>query len=196
MQDEMKSLYENNTFELVKLPKGKKKSFEEQVDIQSERRKKYFTPRCKDSLVVYGFTPKKDIDFDEIFSLIVKMPSIRLVLGLTASLVLQVEQMDVKTTFLYGDLDKKIYMEQLDGFRVKGKENYVCKLNKSLYGLKQTPSQWYKKFELVRVEQGQQKVTSDHFGFVHRFFDDDFVILLLYVDDMLIVCLNASRLIS
>ena len=77
------------------------------------------------------------------------MSSIRVVLGLTASLDLEIEQMDVKTVFLHGDLDKKIYMEQPKGFIIKGKEDYVCKLKKSLYGLKQVPRQWYKKFESV-----------------------------------------------
>ena len=67
------------------------------------------------------------------------MPSIRMVLGLAASLDLEVEQMDVKTAFLHGDLDEEIYMEQPEGFEVKGKDNYVWKLKKSLYGLKQAP---------------------------------------------------------
>ncbi|GJY65065.1 putative RNA-directed DNA polymerase [Tanacetum coccineum] len=72
-----------------------------------------------------------------------KMGSIRVVLGLAASLDLEVEQMDVKTAFLHGDLDKEIYMEQPEGFQVKGKEDYVCRLQKSLYGLKQAPRQWF-----------------------------------------------------
>ena len=86
-------------------------------------------------MVVKGFSQKKGIDFDEIFSPIVKMSSIRVVLGLAVSLDLKIEQIDVKTTFLHGDLDKEIYMEQPEGFTIKGKEGYVCKLKKSLYGL-------------------------------------------------------------
>nr|GEX85121.1 retrovirus-related Pol polyprotein from transposon TNT 1-94 [Tanacetum cinerariifolium] len=70
------------------------------------------------------------------------MGSIRVVLGLAASLDLEVEQMDVKTAFLHGDLDKEINMEQPEGYQVKGKEDYVCRLQKSLYGLKQAPRQW------------------------------------------------------
>ena len=136
----------------------------------------------------------KGIDFDEIFSLVVKMSSIRVVLGLTASLDLKIEQMDVNTAFLHGDLDKEIYMELSKGFTIKRKEDYVCKLKKSLYGLKQAPRQWYKKFESVIGEQGYQKTTSDHFVFVQKFSDDDFVILLLYVDDILIVDRNVSRI--
>ncbi|GKA51739.1 retrovirus-related pol polyprotein from transposon TNT 1-94 [Tanacetum coccineum] len=144
MQYEMKSLYENNTFELTRLPKGKRALKNKWVyKLKTEE----YTPRprYKARLVVKGFSQKKGIDFDEIFSPVVKMGSIRVVLGLAASLDLEVEQMDVKTAFLHGDLDKEIYMEQLEGFQVKGKEDYMCRLQKSLYGLKQAPRQWYKK---------------------------------------------------
>ena len=84
-----------------------------------------------------GFNNKKGIAFEEIFSPVVKMSSIRVSLGLVARLNLEVEQLDVKTAFLHGDLEEEIYMQQLEGFEVKGKENLVCKLKKSLYGLKQ-----------------------------------------------------------
>ena len=106
-------------------------------------------PRYKARLVVKGFGQRKGIDFDKIFSPVVKMYSIRTVLGLAASLSLEIEQIDVKTTFLHGDLEEEIYMEQPEGFKVDGKENFVCKLKKSLYGLKQAPRQWYKKFNML-----------------------------------------------
>lgn len=122
------------------------------------------------------------------------MSSIQIVLGLAASLDLEVEQMDVKTTFLHDDLEEDIYMEQPEVFQVKGKENLVCKLKKSLYGQKQAPRQWYKKFESIMREQGYQKTTFDHYVFVNRFSDEDSIILLVYVDDMLIVGRNASRI--
>ena len=64
------------------------------------------------------------------------MSSIRVVLELVASLDLKLEQLDVKTTFLHGDLKEEIYMDQPEGFKVKGKEHIFCKLKKSLYGLK------------------------------------------------------------
>ena len=102
--------------------------------------------------------------------------------------------MDVKTAFFHGDLDKEIYMEQPEDFEQKGKEHLVCKLKKSLYGLKQAPRQWYKKFESVIGEQGYRKTISDHCVFLQKFYDDDFVILLLYVDDILIVGRNVSRI--
>ena len=86
-------------------------------------------------------------------------------------------------------------MEQPEGFVVNGKEeNHVCKLRKSLYGLKQAPRQWYLKFESVIENQGYNKTSSDHCVFFQKFSDDDFIILLLYVNDMLIVGKNKSRI--
>ena len=93
-------------------------------------------PRYKARLAVKSFSQIKGIDFDEIFSPIVKTSSICVVLGFTESIGLEVEQMDVKIDFLHGDLDKEIYMEQPERFEAKGKENYVCKLKKSVYDSK------------------------------------------------------------
>jgi hypothetical protein len=72
-------------------------------------------------------------------------------LGLIASLDLELEQMDVKTVFLHGDLEEEIYMVQPKRFEVKWKEYMVCRLKKSQYGLKQAPRQWYKKFDSFMV---------------------------------------------
>ncbi|CAL8990447.1 unnamed protein product, partial [Prunus brigantina] len=122
------------------------------------------------------------------------MSSIRVVLGLVASLNLEIKQLDVKTAFLHGDLEEEIYMEQPEGFKVKGKEDLVCRLKMSLYGLKQAPRQWYKKFDSFMIEHRYQRTTSDHCVFVKRFDDGEFIILLLYVDDMLIVGQNSDKI--
>ena len=106
--------------------------------------------RYKARLLVKGFQQKKGIDYSEIFSPVMKMSTIRLVLGIVALENLHLEQLGVKTTFLHGDLEEDIYMSQLEWFIVQGKESLVCKLRKSLYGLKQVPRQWYKKFDSVR----------------------------------------------
>ncbi|GAU22987.1 hypothetical protein TSUD_98150 [Trifolium subterraneum] len=165
MNDEMKSLHDNHTYDLVKLPKGKR-ALENRWIYRVKHESNSESPRYKARLVVKGFRQRKGVDFNEIFSHVVKMSSIR---------------------------TEEIYMKQPDGFQVKGKEDYVCRLRKSLYGLKQAPRQWYKKFESVMSEQGY-KTTSDHFVFVRKFSNDDFIILLLYVDDMLIVGKNISNI--
>ena len=91
------------------------------------------------------------MDFNEVFSPVVKHTSIRVLLSLVAIKDLKLEQLDVKTAFLHGDLEEQIYMKQPEGFEVVGKENHVCLLKKSLYGLKQSPRQWYKKFDSFKV---------------------------------------------
>ena len=100
---------------------------------------------------------------------------------------LKVEQLDVKTTFLHGDLEEEIYMHQPEGFVEKGKENLVWRLRKSLYGLKQAPWQWYLKFESFMIDNGYHKTKADQCVVVKKFEGGDFLILLLYMDDMLIV---------
>ena len=81
--------------------------------------------RYKARLVVKGFNQKKGIDFEEIFSPVIKMSSVRVALGLAARLNLEVDQLDVKTAFLHADLEEEIYIQQPEGFEVKGKENLV-----------------------------------------------------------------------
>lgn len=140
MQEEMNSLQKNDTYELVELPKGRKALKNKWVlKLNQDGNEKLV--KYKARLVVKGFGQKKGIDFDEIFSPVVKMSSIRVALALTASLDLELEQLDVKTAFLHGDLKEEIYMAQPEGFEAKGKEHLVCKLKKSLYGLKQAPRQ-------------------------------------------------------
>ena len=143
--------------------------------------------KYKARLVVKGFDQKQGINFDEIFSPVVKMCSIRVILGLAASMNLELDQLDVKTAFLYGDLDEEIFMEQPEGFKVKRKENMVCKLKKSLYELKQVPRQRYKKFDSCMMSQEYKSTFVDPCVYVRKFPDDKFIILLLYFDDMLIV---------
>ena len=107
---------------------------------------------------------------------------------------LEIKQLDVKIAFLHGDLDEKIYMEQPEGFTAKGKEHLVCRLKKSWYGLKQAPRQRYKQFDSFVADHGYARTTSDHCVFLKKFSDGEFIILLLYVDDMLIICRDTSKI--
>ena len=104
-------------------------------------------PQYKAHLVAKGYAQQKGIDFDEMFLHVVKMTTLRTVLGLVAIEDLELVQMDMKTAFLHGDLQEDVYMKQPKGFEVASKEHLVCKLKKSLYGLKQAPRQWYQKFD-------------------------------------------------
>ena len=136
-KDEMDSLLGNQTWELTKLPVGKKVLHNKWVyRIKNEHDS---SKRYSARLAVKGFQQKKGIDYLEIFSPVVKMSIIRLVLGMVVAENLHLEQLNVKMAFVYGDLEEDIYMIRLEGFIVQGQENLVCKLRNNLYGLKQAP---------------------------------------------------------
>jgi hypothetical protein len=183
MKDEMKSLISNNTWELAELPVGKKALHNKWVYRVKEEHNG--SKRHKARLVVKGFQQKEGIDYTDIFSPVVKLNTIRSVLSIVAAEGLHLEQLDVKTAFLHGDLDEEIYMQQPEGFSVKEKEKLVCRLTKSLYGLKQAPRQWYKKFDGFMQRHGYNKCNADHCCYFKRF-ESSYIILLLYVDDMLV----------
>ncbi|CAI9776387.1 unnamed protein product [Fraxinus pennsylvanica] len=114
--------------------------------------------RKKARLVAKGFTQREGIDYNETFSPVSSKDSFRIIMLLVTHYNLELHHIDVKTVFLNGDLSEMVYMRQSEGFVVKGKENLVCKLNKSLYGLKQASRQWYLKFEDVVTSLGFVKI--------------------------------------
>ena len=122
------------------------------------------------------------------------MTSIRTILSIMATGSFHLEQLDVKTTFLQGDLDEEIYMAQPQRFEVKDKENVVCKLMKSLYGLKQAPWQRYLKFDNFMHEHGYSRCHSDHCYYFKGLDDENYIILCLYVDDVLVASSNMDHI--
>ena len=94
--------------------------------------------------------------------------------------------MDVKATFLHGDLEELVYMVQPERFIQPGQEHLVCKLKKSLYGLKQSPRQWYKRFDSYMIRIGYKRCEYDCCVYVKSLDDDSSIFLLFCVDDMLI----------
>ena len=151
-------------------------------------------PRYKARLVARGFTHVQGIDFNEVFSPVVRHTSIRVLLAITAHLDLKLEQMDVTTVFLHGDLEEKIQMDQPRGFEAKGEVEKVCLLRKSLYGLKQSPRQWYQKFDSVMLGQGYSRSSYDCCIYFKHIFSSISIYLLLYVDDMLIASQSTQEI--
>jgi hypothetical protein len=113
------------------------------------------------------------------------MTTIRVLLSLTTSYGLLIHQMDVKTAFLNGELEEEIYMDQPDGFTIKGQEGMVCKLLKSLYVLNQAPKQWHEKFDKTIMSVGFVVNEADKYVHYH-FGGGEGVMFCLYVDDILI----------
>ena len=118
--------------------------------------------RFKARLVPKGFTQIQGIDYEETFSPVSRYESIQYILAHAALLDWQIEAMDVKTAFLYGELKEEIYMEHPEGFIVKGQEKKVCKLVKSIYGLKQARQVWYELMaDTLRRKLGFERIHSD-----------------------------------
>jgi hypothetical protein len=149
--------------------------------------------RYKARLCAKGYSQQQGIDYTETFAPVAKFSSIRSLLALAAHYDLEVHQMDVKTAFLNGDLEEDIYMVQPEGFIVKGKETWVCKLNKSLYGLKQASRAWYQKMDQALQNLEFIRLYADPCIYVLR--TSELVIFLsLYVDDLLLVSNSLKNL--
>jgi hypothetical protein len=139
----MDSIMSNATWEVIEHPYGCKPIGSKWV-FKKKLRPDGTIERYKARLVIKGYSQKEGEDFFDSYSLVGRLTTIRVLLSLAASHGLLVHQMDVKTSFLNGELDEEINMEQLAGFVVNDQEGIVCKLLKSLYGLKQAPKQCMK----------------------------------------------------
>lgn len=136
MKDEMESMAHNDVWDLVKLPKGAKAIGCKWV-YKTKKDSLGNIERYKARLVAKGFTQKEGIDYNETFSPVSKKDSFRIIMALVAHFNLELHQIDVKKAFLNGVLEKEVYVKQPEGFFSSEGENLVCKLKKSIYGLKQ-----------------------------------------------------------
>jgi hypothetical protein len=137
MKDEMRSMSANQVWKLEKISKGSKTVGCKWV-YKIKRDSKGNIDRFKVRLVAKGFTQREGIDYNETFSPVSSKDSFRIIMALVAHYILELHQMDVKTTFLNGDLYETVYMAQPKGFVVEGNESLGCHITKSIYGLKQT----------------------------------------------------------
>ena len=183
MYEEINSLQQNDTWMLIELQKGKKGNW---VYAKKEGAYGKGSVRFNARLLAKGYAQKEGIDYNEAFSPVVKHSFIRVLLALIVHFDLELSQLDVKIAFLHGDLDEKIYMTQLDGFQPAGKDDWVCKLQRSLYGLKKYPRQWYLHFDKFIKKQKFSTSQFDHCVYCRKLQNGTFIYLLLYIDDMLI----------
>jgi hypothetical protein len=164
---EMDSILSNGTWELVDQPYGCKLVGCKWV-FKKKLRPDGTIDKYKARLVAKGYTQKEGRDFFDTYSHVARLTTIRVLLSLAASHGLLIHQMDVKTTFLKGELEEEIYLTQPDGFIVKGQEEKVCKLVKSLYGLKQARKQWHEKFDVTLISAGFSVNEIDRCVYYHH----------------------------
>ena len=135
-------------------------------------------------MVAQGYNQKYGIDYDETFSPVVRFESVRALIALAAKRRLRLHQLDVKTAFLNGELKEEIYMNQPDGFAAKSKENLVCKLKKSIYGLKQSSRCWNEALSEHLKKLGLKQSSHDPCIYVSNSGGE--IIIAVYVDDIII----------
>jgi hypothetical protein len=147
--------------------------------------------RNKVRLVCKGYAQIEGLDFDETFVPVARLEAIKMLLAYACHKRFKVYQMDVKSAFLNGDLSEEVYMEQLEGLKLSDNPDLVCKLKKALYGLKQAPRAWYHKLDTYLKDKGFKRGTTDNNMYI-KTEDNDFLIVLVYADDIIFVCNNDS----
>ncbi|RVW46337.1 Retrovirus-related Pol polyprotein from transposon TNT 1-94 [Vitis vinifera] len=156
VDEEVRALEKNGTWEITDLPRGKK------------------PVGCK-----WIFTVKYKAD-------VAKLNTVRVLLSLAANLDWSLHQLDVKNAFLNGDLEEEVYMDIPAGLETTSNFNKVCRLRKSLYGLKQSPRAWFERFTKVVKGYGFVQCQSDHTLFVKHFPEGKLAIIIVYVDDIIL----------
>lgn len=181
---EYNSLLENDTWKLVELPPNRKAVgcrwvFKVKYDSEGN------VERFKTRLVAKGYSQRAGVDYDETFSPVVRFTSIRALIAFGVQKNMMIHQMDVETAFLNGHLEEEIYLQQPEGYAKPGQEHLVCKLQKSLYGLKQSPRCWNAEFRNYMISIGFTQTVGDPCVYVRR--GDKLAIVAVYVDDLIVL---------
>ena len=184
MQEELGALEKNKTWEIVSLPPGKKAVGCKWV-FTIKQTPEGKIDRYKARLVAKGYSQTYGIDYDETFAPVAKMSTVRTLISLAVNKDWKLHQLDVKNAFLHGELMEEVYMDVPPGFGTIQTVGKVCKLRKSLYGLKQSPRAWFDRLRRAMVGMGYQQTNADHTVFFRQH-KDHTTLLAVYVDDIII----------
>lgn len=190
--EEMASLLANGTWELEPVPPGVKPIPVKWV-FKVKRDANGNVERYKARLVAKGFRQQEGIDYEEVFAPVSKYSTVRATLALAAAQDHEIHQLDIKTAFLYGELEEDVWTEQPPGYE-SGSPGTACHLRKSLYGLKQAPRVWHAKLSAELEKMGFQPSAADPALFIKPGAAP--VKLLTYVDDILIITGDTQALTS
>ena len=192
MEDEFASLQINQTWELVPRPTEHNVIGCRWV-YKVKRGEDGSISRFKARLVAQGYSQTQGVDYEEVFSPVAHKTTIRTLLSYANSYNFEIHQMDVKTAFLNGVLDCDLYMEQPEGYIDSDRPDYVCKLNKGLYGLKQAARCWNERLDEYLKGSGYIKSSADSCMYI-KIRKNKIVIMAVYVDDIIPVSNDLSLL--
>ncbi|XP_062028861.1 uncharacterized protein LOC133744845 [Rosa rugosa] len=185
MNEELKALQKNLTWDVVTMPAGKKTvgcRWVFTVKLKADGS----IDRYKARLVAKGYTQRYGIDYEETFAPVAKINTVRILISLAATKDWPLHQFDVKNAFLNGNLEEEVYMDMPPGVKsMPCDTGKVCKLKKSLYGLKQSPRAWFGRFSKSMKVFGYRQSNSDHTLFIKRS-QGKITALIVYVDDMIV----------
>lgn len=182
MEDELRSIHRNNTWDLVPLPLDRQAISTKWV-FRVKTNANGSIAKLKARLVARGFQQKEGQDYKETFAPVVKWNTLRSIVSLAGHRGWSIFHLDVKTAFLNGIIEEDIYVTPPPGFESSHHRGYACKLKKALYGLKQAPRAWYSKVDHYLCSQGLQKSSADANLYFHES-QGKLTLLLLYVDDV------------
>jgi transposase InsO family protein len=182
---ELRSLREHGTWELTQLPRGRKAIgtkwvFRRKLEADG-------TTRYKARLVAQGFSQREGVDYNETFAPVLHYKTLRVFLALVAVLDLELKHLDVETAFLNAKVKEEIYVRQPEGFE-EVDFDLVCKLIKSLYGIKQAPHEWHEDFDQSIISLGYRRCQSDTCVYVKISKNGKPIIHCLFVDDLFSAC--------
>lgn len=143
-----------------------------------------------------GYKQEYGIDYKEVFALVARLDTIRLVLSLVAQNSWSIYQLDVKSTFLHGELEDEVYIDQPLGYVKQGHENQVYKLKKALYELKQTPRAWYSRIDAYFAKEDFFKCPYEHKLYIKYGNDKKILVVCLYVDDLIYISNDKGMLVD
>ncbi|GKV17840.1 hypothetical protein SLEP1_g28296 [Rubroshorea leprosula] len=191
---EMKAIEKNNTWELTDLPQDQK-AIDVKWVFKTKMKSNGEIETHKARLVARGFEQRPGHDYQEVFSPVARMETIRFIIAWAAQNQWKINQMDVKSAFLNGPLEEEVFVRQPPGIVKEGSEDKVYRLKKAFYGLKQAPRAWNKYIDSFFVKAGFKKCPSEHALYVKFNESSDILILCLYVDDLIFTS-NSTRMIE
>ncbi|MCO5576728.1 hypothetical protein L7F22_030545 [Adiantum nelumboides] len=182
MSEELASLHRNRTWSLVPLPEGRQPITCKWI-IRRKLHPDGSIARYKARLVARGFSQIPGLDYGDTFSPVLRMSSFRLLLAMAAQFDFELYQLDVQTAFLHGDLSEELYMQQPPLFESSEYPHHVCRLHRSIYGLKQSPRLWFQRFNDFMLAHGYTRLLSEPYIYI-RHTPISSLIIALYVDDI------------